>query len=146
LDTGVPIFNWVCHVCCCAMYYQIQSTSTCLRSRREGNGSGGHGVCVGGGSPDGVTATAQGQQRVATTLQAVHTPLNVLACTLALTPHPDRAFNRYICRWLQDGFRISFRWGSQLRSAGTNMYLAMEHPGVIEKYLQDEMAWGRVLG
>ena len=39
-------------------------------------------------------------------LMAVTTPLSLPAWEQALSSHPDRAFARYICRSLCDGFRI----------------------------------------
>ena len=83
---------------------------------------------------------------VAATLEAVNTPLNKQAWAQALATHPDRAFRTYIGRGLKEGFRIGFRRGAQLRSASTNMHSAREHPEVIDKYLQEELVRGRMLG
>jgi len=44
-----------------------------------------------------------------TRLQAVTTPLALLVWVHQLAAHPDLAFARYICKGIQEGFRIDFQ-------------------------------------
>ena len=50
-------------------------------------------------------------------LMAVSTPLVPKAWEQALASHSDKAYARYLCRGLREGFRISFQYGAPLRSA-----------------------------
>ena len=63
-------------------------------------------------------------------LVSANTPLIIPAWEVALAQHPDRAFARYICQGLREGFRIGFRHGAPLRSASANMQSARLHPEV----------------
>ena len=65
---------------------------------------------------------------------------------VALRTHPDRAFVRLLLPGITEGFRIGFSYPAPLCSAGTNMHSAMEHPEVIQTYLEGECAKGRMLG
>ena len=63
-----------------------------------------------------------------------------------LERHPDRWFAEYISRGFERDFRVSFQGAqAQLRSCGRNMVSARDHPEVVEKYLTDEAAAGRLL-
>ena len=76
----------------------------------------------------------------------VNTPLDIQEWSRALHTHPDRAFVRYIVAGLSNGFRIGCRRDVRLRSAKANMPSAINHPQVIDDYLQGEITKGRMLG
>ena len=63
-----------------------------------------------------------------------------------LLHHPDRAFAQYICKGLEQGFRVGFQRGSPLKSAQANLGSASEHPGAIEDFVTKECTRGRMLG
>ena len=65
---------------------------------------------------------------------------------MALRTHPDRVFIRILLAGITEGFRIGFNYPAPLRSAGTNMHSAVEHPDVVQTYLEGECAKGRMLG
>ena len=44
------------------------------------------------------------------------------------------------------GFRVGFKYGSPLKSAGANMMSASQHPEVFQEYLENELSRGRMLG
>ena len=79
-------------------------------------------------------------------LRATSSPLNPGEWEVALRTHPDRAFVRLLLTGITEGFRIGFSYPAPLCSAGTNMHSAMEHPEVIQTYLEGECAKGRMLG
>ena len=79
-------------------------------------------------------------------LGAVQTPLRVSACASALTADPDRAFVRFLLSGIKEGFRISFRRPAPLHSASRNMQSALDHPDVVQAYLDSECYRGRMLG
>ena len=63
-----------------------------------------------------------------------------------LEGHPDRWFAEYISRGFERGFRVGFQGAqAQLRTCGRNMVSVRDHPEVVEKYLVDEAAAGRLL-
>ena len=79
-------------------------------------------------------------------LHGGHTPLRHSAWAKALEAHPDRAYVRYILAGISEGFRIGFRRDMTLRSAPRNMFSALEHPDVVQAYLDIECARGHMLG
>ena len=79
-------------------------------------------------------------------LGAVQTPLRVSAWASALSAHPDRAFVRFLLSGIKVGFRIGFRRPAPLRSASRNMRSALDHPDVVQAYLDSECSRGRMLG
>ena len=79
-------------------------------------------------------------------LTVINTPLSVGMWALALQPHPDQAFTRYVLEGLCHGFRIGFNRGMPLRSAQANMRSALLHPGVVSEYIRKELSMGRMLG
>ncbi len=79
-------------------------------------------------------------------LCAVATPLRAHVWEKALRGHPDRAFSRYVCEGLREGFRIGFRRGTPLRSASSNKPSALLHPEVVSAYIRRELALKRMLG
>ena len=78
----------------------------------------------------------------------INSPL--LPCLTAwqdgLRNHPDRLFAEYITRGIQHGFRVGFDYSFPLRPARHNMPSAAAHPDVINKYVGDEIAGGRIFG
>ena len=79
-------------------------------------------------------------------LYQVSTPLEVEAWEVALAAHPDRAYARYICWGLREGFRIGFQHGRPLESATVNMPSTGLRPEAISSYIEGEQAKGRMLG
>ena len=79
-------------------------------------------------------------------LNRVQTPLVPQAWEEALAEHPDKAFTRYILDGLRHGFRVGFQCHSPLKSATSNMPSAREHPDVVQQYIMEELAKGRLLG
>ena len=79
-------------------------------------------------------------------LSTISTSLNPLAWSKALLSHPDRAFANYVCEGLCAGFCVGFQHGSPLRSASSNMPSALLHPKVVNQYLEQELAKGRMFG
>ena len=70
----------------------------------------------------------------------------VSAWASALAAHPDKAFVRFLLSGINEGFRIGFRPPSLLRSASCNMRSALNHPDVVQAYLDAECSRGRMLG
>ena len=76
----------------------------------------------------------------------VSTPLNHAMWSLLMSEHPDRQFVGYIIRGLRNGFRIGCRSSApELRSASSNMFSAVLHPEVINKYLREEVEANRLV-
>ena len=70
-------------------------------------------------------------------------PLNLLTWEAALVPHPDHQFTAFILQGLRHGFRVGFDPRvSSLRLSKRNIPSAY----VVEQYLKNECALGRVLG
>ena len=65
---------------------------------------------------------------------------------MALRTHPDRAFICFLLAGIKKGVRNGFNYPAPLRSASTNMHSVVEHPGVVQTYLNGECAKGRMLG
>ena len=63
-----------------------------------------------------------------------------------LGSHPDRQFATYICKGLQEGFRICFSPTTAISSARKNIFSATNNQSVVEKYLREEQEQGVVLG
>ena len=79
-------------------------------------------------------------------LSRVSTPLVIHEWEEVLSHYPDKAYARYICAGLRQGFRIGYKRGRKLKSAVANLGSAVEHPKVITEYLQKELGLGRMLG
>ena len=70
---------------------------------------------------------------------------NLLAAQLSCYPNPSQA--KYLVAGLRHGFRVGFHAENiKLQSAARNCPSADEHPEIIDKYLNDEVAAGRVFG
>ena len=76
----------------------------------------------------------------------VATPLQASVWEVLLQDHPDKAFTHYICKGIQEGFRIGFQRSNPLRSATANMPSAAAHPEVVSRYIDNELVLGRMLG
>ena len=63
-----------------------------------------------------------------------------------LTNHLDTAFVNYILAGIKEAFRISYKSRNKLRSANHNMHSALEHPQVVQTYLDAEVRARQVLG
>ena len=80
-------------------------------------------------------------------LNRITTPLVYHEWVNLLSSHPDVEFSHYVLTGLAQGFRIGFnRAKVQCVRAKNNMQLALQHPSVVEDYLQKEVALGRVIG
>ena len=65
---------------------------------------------------------------------------------LALKNHPDRAFVNYILQGLTHGFYVGFDRETKYRSTRNNMKSALENPSQVDKYLEEELQAGRIIG
>ena len=72
-------------------------------------------------------------------LLPITTPLHVGIWEQCLASHPDKQFAQYIVQGLHKGFRIGF-------DASRNMPSTSEQHDIVSKYLQEEIAEGRILG
>ena len=80
-------------------------------------------------------------------LQSISTSLVRDQWSKDLAGHPDRAFRDYILRGISEGFHIGFNYKFHAcRKASSNMHSALEKPGIIQEYLEKEVARGRVVG
>ena len=75
----------------------------------------------------------------------INTPLQISAWMSALVSHPDRAFASFVVVGIKEGFHIGFHCSSPFR-ATHNMHSAIEHPDVVQAYLDAKCTWGRMLG
>ena len=74
-------------------------------------------------------------------------PLRLAQFQLELCHHPDRSAVAFVISGIQEGFRIGFKASSvSLKSASSNMRFSLEHPSVIDSYLQSEVSARRVAG
>lgn len=75
-------------------------------------------------------------------LQAIATPLIGHRWVATLQDHPDRAFARYICQGINEGFRIGFNRTHPLQPASSNMQSVEEHPEIVTEYIDNELSLG----
>ena len=67
--------------------------------------------------------------------------------TSLLRGHPDKRFTQYVLAGIADGFRVGFDYArAECRSAQSNPLSADSNPEVVSRYLQEEVALGRVVG
>ena len=67
--------------------------------------------------------------------------------TKALAGHPDPQRVSYVLDGLQHGFKLGFhQFRLKLKSSSKNKLSASQHPAVIDEYLANEVALGRVAG
>ena len=65
-------------------------------------------------------------------LQRVSTPLNGREWAKVLADHPDKEFQEYILRGINEGFRIGFNYEmNRCRPAASNMHSATEHSQIV---------------
>ena len=95
---------------------------------------------------EGVAKLLCPSHQVDSRLHPVTTPLKVNEWARLLTNHPDTAFVDYILAGIKKGFRIGYKSCNKLRSASRNTCSALEHPQVVQKYLDAEVHAGQVLG
>ena len=80
-------------------------------------------------------------------MNTITTPLSLSAWAQHLTSHPDQQFAHYILKGIAQGFRIGFSHTSHACTrAPTNHPSANEHPDIVNKHLQAEVAKGRLVG
>jgi len=74
-------------------------------------------------------------------------PLHLDQFQLELRHYPDRSAVVFVFSGILEGFRIGFEASSvSLKSASSNMRSSLEHPSVIDSYLQSEVSARRVAG
>ena len=74
-------------------------------------------------------------------------PLQLDHFQMELHHHPDKSAVAYVISGIRDGFRVGFDPSLvSLKSASSNMRSSLEHPSVIDSYLQNEVSFGRVAG
>ena len=64
----------------------------------------------------------------------------------SLAAHPDQRLATFIVEGIRNGIRIGFNYRHQCRSSLSNMASAQAHPEAVRKYLEEEIAKGRVIG
>jgi len=85
--------------------------------------------------------------RVPATATRITSPLIVDNWRIMLADYPIKELVDFFISGIQEGFRIGFSPRlTKLKSARRNMSCALEHPDVVESYLADEIAQGRVSG
>lgn len=63
----------------------------------------------------------------------------------ALQRHPDQLFYQYILVSLEKGFRIGYNYRQRCKASGRNLASATENPEVVQEYIQNEKAFGRII-
>ena len=63
-----------------------------------------------------------------------------------LREHQDSSFSSYILEGIEKGFVVGFDHTRPLRSATANMNSAQMHPEVVDAYVAEELAGGRIFG
>ena len=80
-------------------------------------------------------------------LKKVESPLVWQEWARDLAAHVDQAFATYILEGIASGFRIGFDYDScRCQPAASNMLSATQQAGVVQTYLEKEVALGRVIG
>ena len=74
------------------------------------------------------------------------TPLHVEQFAWELRNHPNQPQVSFVLEGLRDGFRLGYFYPRKLRSASRNKPSAHQHPEVVDSYLANEAALGRVAG
>ena len=73
-------------------------------------------------------------------------PLNATRFACELQYHPNQALVSKVLQGLVEGFRLGFNPGNSLQSDKKNQASAYQHPEIIDAYLSNEVALGRVAG
>ena len=71
--------------------------------------------------------------------KSISSPLIVNNWKVALRNHPDHAFVNYILQGLTHSFHIGFDRETKCRSTRNNMKSALDNPGPVDKYLEEEL-------
>jgi hypothetical protein len=80
-------------------------------------------------------------------VDSINTPLHLEAWWVELKDHPDEVYVRYILSGIKDGFRIGYDYSAHTcASSGKNMQSAAAHPEPIDKYIEEEVSLGRMVG
>ena len=79
-------------------------------------------------------------------LTGTQTPLRLPAWSKKLQQHPDKDFASYILRGIEKGFHIGINPAVSLKSATRNMQSALQHPEIIDDYLQKELLQEQIRG
>ena len=80
-------------------------------------------------------------------LRLISTPLVREEWRAEMSNHPDKDFVAWLEQGLEQGFRIGFDYESMKvgSKATKNMHSAVTHPQPIDKYVQGELAAGRMI-
>ena len=73
-------------------------------------------------------------------------PLCATRFALELQQYPNQALVSEVHQELLQGFRLGFNPGLSLQSAKKNKVSAYQHPDIVDAYLANEVALGRVAG
>ena len=73
-------------------------------------------------------------------------PLCATQFALELQQHPNQALVSKVLQGLLQGFRLGFNPGFSLESAKKNKASAYQHLEIVDAYLANEVALGRVAG
>ena len=73
-------------------------------------------------------------------------PLKVEEFSRELASHPDQQKVSYVIEGLRHGFKLGFQASHRLRPAKKNKPSAFQHQQVVDEYLANEVALGRVAG
>jgi len=85
--------------------------------------------------------------RVPAAATRITSPLIIDNWCIMLADYQNKPLVNFFISGLHDGFRIGFTsCTAKIKSAKRNMQCALEHPEVVESYLADEVALGRVSG
>ena len=76
---------------------------------------------------------------------AVMTPIHLPVLAHNLQSHPDREFVAFIMEGLTNGFFIGYSQGTGLRSASHNHPSSLANTGIVDGYIQEEVAARRML-
>ena len=63
-----------------------------------------------------------------------------------LDTHPDRDFVTYILEGISKGYRIGYDYNKKTKKVTSNLLSAFQNPEVVTKYIQEEVALGRMIG
>ena len=85
-------------------------------------------------------------RRLPPSAKSIHTPLRVAAWSSSLCHHPNQPWVASLLSGLHDGVRIGYTPVAPAQSTTANMQSAVEHPKVVESYLQDELESGNIAG
>lgn len=79
-------------------------------------------------------------------VQEISSPLVVEKWAALLDTHPDKDFVTYILQGISKGFRIGYDYTRKSKGATSNLLSASQNPEVVTRYIQEEVALGRMLG